>query len=987
VSVQFANPTALILLALLVPVLLWARRSMAGLGRVRGLVAVGIRTSIVILLTLALAQVQWRFTQDEMTVIYLLDQSLSIPASTQRDALRFVEESQKKRRSDDKVGLVLFGRSAALERRPEAYPLLRSPGETAGDTAAAQRGRDETYTVQSVISPQRTNTAAALRLGLAAFPAGGRKRLVLVSDGNENLGSAAEAAEVARQSGVRVDVLPVHYAYEDEVMIEKVVAPSEVEKGASFEVRVVVNAFRPQRAVLRLFENGTLISSGPVDLKRGRNALVVQRTLPEPGFYSYDATVESPTDTLFANNRASAFAVVRGRGRVLYVEGNLARAGSLRGALAAEGLDVHVVGLEALPLTIGQVIPYDVVMLSDVSAANLGEAGMRALELAVKDWGVGLVMVGGEHSFGPGGYQGSAVERALPVSMDVKERRVMPAGALVVILHTCEIARGNFWAQQIALAALKVLSRSDEFGILYYDWKNGDKWLFPLQRVGNKNRMAGLIRGVAPGDSPSFILSLKMAHKALKKSSASVKHVVIISDGDPEYPADDRVLSMVADKITISTVAINPHSQTDSDRLSHVASIGAGRFYEPLNSNQLPQIFIKEAATVRRSQIFEEPFTPRQALASEILKGIGAREYPSLKGYVVTTPKPLAEVPLVTHHRDPLLAHWQYGLGRAVAFTSDAKARWAGNWVSWPKFEQFWTQLVRWTARNVTAAGVRARTSIANDRVHVLVDALDTAGRFLNNLRFTGTLITPEHREVALRVRQTGPGRYEADFDTDRPGTHYLSLRYTDEKGRAALHTHGIVVPYSAEYRDLKADEERLAAIAKATGGRVLTGEENVFARTFPSSPRLSEAWPLLLLMAILLVPADVFVRRVFVDYRAAWARVWSAALAAAGLARRRGAAEPTHVTALLSRKELTREQLAQRGRKFEAVGDVELIEPTLAPGLHEVRPIVQPEQGPEVTDGRPKVVRADETFTGRLLRARQKQRDETDRSDTETER
>jgi len=624
-----------------------------------------------------------------------------------------------------------------------------------------------------------------------------------------------------------------------------------------------------------------------------------------------------------------------------------------------------------------------VVILSNVPAANLGEDGMRAMELAVKDWGVGLVMVGGENAFGPGGYQGSPVERALPVAMEIKERRVMPSGALVVVLHTCEIARGNFWAQQIALAALRVLSASDEYGVIYYSPMGAESWLFPLQRVGSKSALAALISGVQPGDMPSFIQSLQMAHTALKKSNASIKHVVIISDGDPAYPSDNAVLSMVADKITISTVGINPHDQQCSVRLAYVASIGRGRYYEPQNPNMLPQIFIKEAATVRRSQIFEEPFVPRQVLASETLKGIAATEYPSLRGYVVTTPKALSEVPLVTHHNDPLLAHWQYGLGRAVAFTSDAKARWAADWVAWAKFQQFWAQLVRWTSRNVAPTGLRARTSVENDRVRVVVDAVDQAGRFMNNIRFTGTLITPDQKEVPVAVRQTGPGRYEANFDAGEAGAHYLGLRYTDEKGQAALHTQGLVVPYSAEYRELKANEGLLRRLAEASDGRVLTGEMDVFARTFAASPRISEAFPLLLLLAILLVPADVFVRRVFVDYRAVWVRVAAAAawLPLIGQARRRLAGQPTHVSALLSRKELTREQLAQRGRKFEVTGEVQVSEPTLAPRPGQARPVIELTQRPDVAEEEPAVARADETFTGRLLRAKQKARQEAEKS------
>jgi len=983
-GIHFGNPMALFLLACLIPVVLWARRSIAGLGRVRGPLAVALRMVIVVLAVLALARTQWSRTEDDMSVIYVLDQSLSIPADAQQQAQDYVFESQAQRKADDTVGMVLFGRKAALERRPMPTPLLQT--RTASENGENQAER---LSLQSVVAPERTNIAAGLRLALAAFPASGRKRIVLVSDGNENMDSAADEVDVARRNGVRVDVLPVHYEYSNEVMVEKVVTPAEVERKASFEVRTVVTSYRPAPATLRVQENGGLIASEQVELKEGRNVFVIQRTLPEPGYYSYVATVESPHDTLYANNRGSGFTMVRGRGRVLFVAADPPRAGTIHRALVSQGLDVQLAGLDALPMELGEIIPYDVIILSDVAASSLGEAGMRAVELAVKDWGVGLVMIGGENAFGPGGYQDSPIERALPVTMDIKQRRVMPSGALVVILHTCEIAMGNYWAQQIALAALRVLSPSDEYGILYYDWQGGVKWLFDLQRAQNKSAMAALINSAGPGDMPSFIPAFQMAHASLKKSSASIKHVVVISDGDPAYPQDKEILDMVADGITVSAVGISPHSATDTKRMAYISSIAKGRYYEPQNASALPQIFIKEAATVRRSLIFEETFQPRLALLSEIVKGIESGEYPMLGGYVLTTAKPLSEIPLVTHYKDPLLAHWQYGLGRTVAFTSDAKARWAAEWMGWDKFARFWAQVVRWSARNVQDAGLRVRTEMRDDSARIIVDALDKDGRFMNGIHFTGTMVTPEKNDVPIRLEQTGPGRYEATFDVDEPGTHYMSVRYSDEQGQASLYTHGLVVPYSAEFSELKTDESKLSAMADATGGRVLTPADPVFARTFAAAPRYSETWPLLLLIAVLLVPLDVFARRVFIDYGVLWTKLMMAAawLPIIGRPYRRRAERPAHISALLSRKKLTRDELDRRARKFAPAISPDVAEETaedasvLTPGAEAHKPKIAPSVRPELETKGPAITRDDDTYTGRLLRAKRRFREESDAS------
>jgi uncharacterized membrane protein len=974
VTIHFARPMALMLLLCLVPMLFWARRSMGGLSRPRWVAALVLRLLITVLVVLALAQMQWLFVRDEMTVIYAVDQSLSIPPDVQKKDLEFVRQSSKQRRAADSAGLVLFGRSAALERRPDTKPLLESVGpQPPGRSGVAA----EAVSLQSVTDPQRTSISAALRLALATFPSSSLKRIVLVSDGNENLGSAKEELEAARRNHVRVDVLPVRYEYGSETMVEKVLTPGEVDKGGAFEVRTVVSSTVPQDATLRVEENGRLIASEKVKLKEGRNVFVVPRTLPEPGYFSYTATVEAAHDTLYANNKANGFTMVRGAGRILLVEGDPERSTALPRALAAQGLEVKTVGLSALPLSLGEIVPYDAIILSNVQASSLGEDGMRAVELAVKDWGVGLVMIGGEQSFGPGGYQDSPIERALPVSMDVKQRQVMPSGALVIVLHTCEIAEGNYWAQQVALAALRVLSASDEFGVLYYDWQKAETWLFPLQRAGNKEQMASLITSVQPGDMPSFITILGKAHQALKASHASVKHIVLTSDGDPAYPGDDVIAQMVADGITISTVGISPHSLADTDRLGRLAQMGKGRYYDVQNASALPQIFIKEAATVRRSMISEEPFTPAAALASEIVRGISG--YPTLRGYVLTTPKELAEVPLVGPEKDPLLAHWQYGLGRAVAFTSDAKGRWAADWVSWSKFEQFWAQVLRWSARSVQGAGVRANVDVADDRGHVVIDAIDTEGRFINSLKFDGVLVTPDKKEVGLAVSQTGPGRYEATFDAQETGTHYLSLRYTDEHGKTALYTRGVVVPYSAEYRELRANESLLKEIAAVTGGRMLNDiGDNIFARTFAPDPNPRDAWPLLLFLAAVLLPLDVFVRRVFLDWRAIRARAEAAVEWVSG--RRRKVVEPSHVTVLLSKKATTREEMDRRARKFDTAGPISVEEPALGPKASEPEAEVRTMERPAAPSQGPSVVHGDQTYTGRLLSAKRKLREESKR-------
>src|SRR5258708_3734684 len=267
-------------------------------------------------------------------------------------------------------------------------------------------------------------------------------------------------------------------------------------------------------------------------------------------------------------------------------------------------------------------------------------------------------------------------------------------------MHGMEFANGNQIARDCAKGVLAALGPADEMGVLL--WDGTEHWLFDLQKVGNKQDLASRIEGMNQGDLGSFQHILEMGHDALKKSTANLKHMIVFSDGDPGAPTAATMQAIVGDRITVSTVLIAGHSGPET--MIYMADQGKGRFYNVTSANDLPQIFIKETAVILKSAIYEDPFKPQLRSSSELVRGIGATEYPTLLGYVATTPKPRAETPLWTDKGDPLLAHWQYGLGRAVAFTSDAKAKWGKLWLNWDKFRQFWSQIEQWSLRRLENA-------------------------------------------------------------------------------------------------------------------------------------------------------------------------------------------------------------------------------------------------------------------------------------------
>ncbi len=855
-SIRFTEPVALWLLLGLIPIWLWSRR-LRGLRPARRRLALALRVVGYALCVFALAGARSERRSDELTVFFVVDQSDSLGARAASPIVNYINDACRSMTAKDRAGVVVFGGDAAIECGP-TRPL-------------------ELDGFQSVVDRSQTSLAAGLRLAIAAFPQHTQKRIVLISDGLETKGRAEDEAEAARGNGIAIDVLPIGSAPSDDVLLEKLALPASIHLGEPFDVRIYARATKACRAKLRLLVNGQIVSglSPDVELSRGKNVFAVPMTLESAGPKSFEAIIEWERDSRPENNRACAYAFIQGKPKVLLVDRDPAGARPLLDALRSEGADVALGGPNAIPSEAQEFQNYSALILSDISAMQLSASQMKMIQCAVRDFGMGLVMIGGPHSFGAGGYLNTPVEAALPVSMDVSNKRVLPRGALVVILHTCEFARGNAWARRIALAALNVLARRDLFGLLAYT--GGPTWCVPLQEAKAKNRIRSIINTINPGDMPDFDATLRMAYSALAAADAGVKHIVIISDGDPSQPNPALADKIVAARITISTVVIAPHSGRDVNTMRDLASWGKGRFYNNPDPRRLPRIFIKEAVVVRKSLLFEKPFKPRVRQYSDILQGIGS-DLPVLRGYVCTTAKPGAATPIVSQHDDPVLAHWRYGLGKAVAFTSDARNVWAARWLSWAKYDQFWAQVLQWVNRDVQDSALQVSTEASGGRGWVAVDAVDDQGRPLSALDMKAVIVTPKLERIETRLEQVAPGRYEARFDAAEVGTYLVNLTYRDRRGALRIQRAGLAVSYSPEFRGARSDEGLLRRLAGVTGGRVLRRTDPVFAHNLPS--RVASApWqgPLLATMACLFL-IDVVVRRLFIDWRAVGAAVRKAA-------------------------------------------------------------------------------------------------------------
>ncbi len=619
-QLAFDRPWYLLLLAVL-PVLWWfSYRSLAGLGRVRRWVAIALRSLVLTAVICALAEGQWVRKSDRLTVFYLLDQSLSITPDEDEAMLRYVKSAIRKQRGihpEDRAGVIVFGRDGAIE----IPPLEEEP---------------DMPKVESLVDREYTNIAGAMKLAEASFPHDAAKRIVIVTDGNENVGDALAQGRGLAEAGVSIDVVPIHARSRAEVAVEKLSLPPDVRRGQPFDLRVVLNNTTPAteggdgtvsgrlQIMRKAGEQEQLLAEERITLPPGKRVFTIREQIESPDFYNYEARFvpdRPQDDTMPQNNQASTFTHVRGSGQVLLIE-NFEQKGEydlLAARLRAQNLEVIVRSSspEDLFADLGQLQPFDTVLLADVPREHFSDNQINMLVRNTQNLGSGLVMLGGPNSFGAGGWNNTPLEEVMPVDFQIKNAKVVPIGALALLMHACEIPDANHWEKVIAREAIKTLGSQDYCGILH--WSGTQSWLWGkpagMMKVGpNKNQMLARLDRMTPGDMPDFEPGMTMARDAFKKlTDAAVKHMIIISDGDPSAPSNGVINSLKAMQVKVSTVAIGAHGPAESGLLKKIANQTGGSYYAVNNPKMLPRIYQKEARRVARPLIFERKagFAPR----------------------------------------------------------------------------------------------------------------------------------------------------------------------------------------------------------------------------------------------------------------------------------------------------------------------------------------------------------------------------------------
>jgi Mg-chelatase subunit ChlD len=931
----------LIALPVLVYLAWLSRRSYAQLAPAARWASLALRSLVLLLLLATVSRPAWLKPSATQHLVFLLDVSQSVSGENLDAALEQIDRLAREALNNPgraRLSLAAFGESAALLVRgarrwdglsPElreklAYarslPALYAERTKAISSGARQDSEELAQLSQRILEVEKfrdavagsvTDIERALRLALNCGSSDERRTIYLLSDANFNRGRWQTAWTAAESSGTKLHLIVLDKPTPPEVAAADLQLPASVRVDQGFAGEVRIASTVETSAELRVYEDGYLQQATQVQLHAGQNVFkTASLHCREKGFHAIEVSVKADQDTQLANNRVRALLVVPGETRVLYVDRDIDQIPYLKGALELEGMQVEARSAAGVPQSLSELLSFDAFILCNVPADRLSMRQMQMIRTYVQDFGGGFIMLGGDESFGLGGYYNTPIEEILPVKMPIQKDLLRPSLAIMLLIDKSGSMEGVKIqiAKRAAIATSEAINPRDLIGVVGFD--SEARVLLELTPAADRQTISGHIAALEAGGGTFLYPALQEAHERLVNSNARRKHVIVLSDGQTQgFGYEELVGSMAADGISLSAVGIGDGA--DMRLMESIANAGGGRAYFTNDFNTIPQIFTREALRASRSMLVERLVQPSAIARDPVLEEIDTDELPALTGYVATTPKPAASTLIVSDSGDPLLAKWRYGLGRTAAFTSEPKPRWAEDWVEWDDFAKFWSQLIRGITGQDLARKLHIETAHRLDGAEAVLtaDVRDAADNFAGGLELELTAVVPGGLTRSLPVASVGPGLYEARFPEFRysadqqfvwrvrtqdqqPAMARRSAAPTDAAARAAAGTnrngidpqhdadpvpensqpreepeqtqpYGFVYAFSPEFATLGPSAETVDQIRSRGAGEVLSVANARIASSAAPAKRWIPLWSYLLILALLLAPVDILIRRI----------------------------------------------------------------------------------------------------------------------------
>ena len=792
----------------------------------------------------------------ETTTVFVVDRSSSIQQGSSDFANEWIMDALSSAGADDSAAIVTFG----------AEPDLTVPA-----TSANMLGDDWTA---GVPVGETTDMASALSLA-RALPVGDNRRIVLLSDGAENVGNALEQADQAASDDVQIDVVPLAGVENGDLRIEQVDGPSALWQGDDLPMLVSLGSGGGGEAIVELIVDGEVMSTESVSLNPGQTVYSLSVPALAPGFHSVEVRVSGTPDIdrIAENNSGYLGVMVREQPLVMLVAPVGADPARLQQALTAEGAEVTIVAPEDVPVRLADFAGFDAIVLDNVSAWDLSNAQQAAL-IDHTEAGNGLIVVGGSASFGPGSYAGTPLERALPVTVKVIDGQRRPSVALLIVMDksgsmSYDPRDGDTSKIDLAkdgvVTATSALAPGDRLGVIAFN--DEPIWALPMMTIsgsGDLGKVEDALSALAADGGTELYPALQVGYDSLRNVDADVRHIILLSDGKSRSGTRETYTRLVNDlgndNITLSTVALG--TDADLELLEFLSIEGNGRYHFANSPEEIPQITFQEAQNAGSQSVLRGAFSPVQQQASPILNGIDIGAMPTIDGYNFAEGRSAAQVDLVSDRGDPLLAKWQLGLGRVVAWTADNGSDYASQWTDWDQYNQFWGQTLRWSLPDPTNQAITVDLARTGSNMVVTVDSQTADGnaRDLQGQSLTIVLPGGETQSAALSIES--PGSYEAIVTAPDPGSYRIELPELGIGLAAAIQA-------SPEWLPAEDGVTLLEAIAGRTGGEIRSLDQAPDASLFDAGQANARApgavravWYLPLIAALALFVADIALRQ-----------------------------------------------------------------------------------------------------------------------------
>ncbi len=803
---------------------------------------IGIRSIIISFLIFALAGMGIDVYTDTTTTIFAADVSDSIYGN-EGMAEDFIKKAVGNKSEKDYAGIIAFGGDAVVEVSPAKEVFV------------------ENFT--SYVDREATDIEKALKASLSVINGNSDKRIILITDGIETQGNAEKSALSLLNGGLTVDAFMLEGNLEHEVQVSGISTPGYMDKNTMYDIEVSVESLEETEGVLRIYKGSNLAVEESVVLRRGENNFLFSDISDEGGGIIYRCEIEVDRDTYYENNVAYSYTYIEDTPSVLIVENENGSGEQIEKLLESSKIRTELMRQSQVPESVETLNRFDAVIMADVSAENVSKNFLLALESFVKTTGGGFLSTGGENSYGPGEYGGTILEEILPVDMDIETEGEKPdLGMVMVIDRSGSMTDVSYGISRIEMAkeaasrAVMVMEDGDSVGVIGFDDK--PVWYADMQKIeGNADDIISKISVMQAGGGTSIFPALKEAFDVLNRTDCKTKHIILLTDGQAERSGYESLLNdMRENGITLSTVAVG--SGADTSLLNMLAESGGGRYYFTNAFTDLPQIFAKETNIAGKEFIRNADFYPKAGDASAILNGVD--ETAMLRGYVRTVPKPRADVILKSDNDEPILASWQYGLGRTAAWCSDVDGNWSGQWLNSDVGAEILRNTISWIMRsNVSQEVVFSAYKNGN------VTTVKAEMPYESGIKSVSAVIAgADNSEVRVEMDSVSPGVYEGKTEEMSEGGYIISLLKEMEDGSQKVERGGFSIPYPKEYdiRNISQGRSLIEKLTSKTGGRILNGPEEAFEAHVKTVYETRELFTPLVSIAVILFLFEIAFRR-----------------------------------------------------------------------------------------------------------------------------